>query len=80
MAKVATLTTYYVDGKIQHNKFTSTIRDVERLFNNVVSDAEFFAKTRNGSISIERTDTTLYINYLDIPNTILVDVTRMVID
>lgn len=79
MAKVTTLKTYYVNGKIKHNKYTSTIKDVEKFFDNVVSDARLFAKNAKGTVSVQRTKTTLYINYLGIPKSTVVDVTRMVI-
>jgi hypothetical protein len=79
MTKVVTLKSFYVDGKIKHSKYTSTIKDVEELFNNAVSDAKILAKNAKGSVTVQRTKTTLYINYLDVPKSGLVDITRMVI-
>lgn len=78
-AKVATLKSFYVDGKIKQSKYTSTVKDVEKLFDNAVSDAKLLAKNAKGSVTVQRTKTTLYINYLDVPKSELVDVTRMVI-
>ncbi len=79
MAKVATLKSFYVNGKIEQSKYTSTIKDVEKFFDNAVLDAELIAKNAKGSITIQRTKTTLYINYLDVPKSELVDVIRMLI-
>lgn len=79
MAKVATLKSFYVDGKIKKSKYTSTIKDVEKLFDNAVSDAKMLAKSAKGSVAIQRTKTTLYINYLDVPKSNLIDILRMVI-
>ena len=77
--KVATLKSFYVDGKMKHSKYTSTVKDVEKLFDNAVSDAKLLAKNAKGSVTVQRTKTTLYINYLDVPKSALVDVTRIVI-
>jgi hypothetical protein len=79
MTKVVTLKSYYVDGNVKHSKYISKIKDVEKLFNNAVFDAEFFAETAKGNVKIQRTETTLYINYLDVPNCSMIDVTRMII-
>jgi hypothetical protein len=78
-AKVATLKSFYVDGKIKYSKYTSTVKDVEKLFDNAVSDAKLLAKNAKGSVTVQRTKTTLYINYLDVPKSELVDVTRMIV-
>ena len=76
---VVTLKAFYVGGKIKNSKYTSTIKDVEKLFDNAVSDAKLLAKNAKGSVSIQRTKTTLYISYLDVPKSELVDITRIVI-
>ncbi len=73
--KVETLKSYYVDGKMRDFQYTSTVKDVEEFFDNTVLDAELFAKNAKGSVSVQRTDRSLYINYLDVPNCDVVDVT-----
>jgi len=77
MTKVETLKTYFVDKKIKHQSFTAKILDVEKYFDTLISDAKIYAQSVGGAISFERTETILYINYLDIPNCTLIDILRM---
>jgi len=79
MAKVMTLKSSYVNGKIKKSKYTSIVKDVEKIFNDATLEAKLIARKSKGNVSIERTKTTLYINYLDVPNSKLIDVTKMVV-
>ena len=77
--KKLTLKSFCVDGKMKHLKYTSTVKDFEKLFDNAVSDAKLLAKNAKGSVTVQRTKTTIYINYLDVPESALVDIIRIVI-
>jgi len=79
MTKIDVLKCYHVDGKIKNSNFVVTTRSVEELFDNAVSDAEFLASKAGGKVYIERTEKTLYISYLDVPDCNLIDVTRVVV-
>ena len=79
MAKIDVLKCYLVDGKRRSSNFIVTTSSVEELFNNAVSDAEFLASKAGGKVYIERTEKTLYISYLDVPDCNLIDVTRVVV-
>ena len=79
MNTVKTLETYFVDKKIKQNEFTSKINDIEKYFDTIISDAKYYAQLVNGNINFERTKTTLYISYLDIPNSTLIDIIRMAV-
>jgi hypothetical protein len=71
-----TLKSFYVDGVIKNSKYTSTIEDVKKLFDNAVFDATLLAKNARGEVAVQRTRTILYINYLDVPKSKLIDVMR----
>ena len=74
--RVVTLKSFYVDGVIKNSKYTSTIEDVKKLFDNAVFDATLLAKNARGEVAVQRTRTILYINYLDVPKSKLIDVMR----
>jgi hypothetical protein len=74
--RVVTLKSFYVDGVIKSSKYTSTIEDVEKLFDNAVFDAALLAKNAKGEVIVQRTKTVLYINYLGIPKSKLIDVMK----
>jgi hypothetical protein len=76
---VVTLKSFYVGGEIKNVEYKSTIKNVEEFFKNAIIDAKLSAKHSRGSIYIKRTKNTLYINYFDIPNSLLIDVTRIIV-
>ena len=76
---VKTLKSYYYNGTIKKVEYTSLTSDVEKLFDSAVFDAELLAKLQNGKIYTQRTKKTLYVGYLDIPNTDLIDIVRIAI-
>lgn len=65
--------TLWKDGCIVNHTFTIKNAGLD-LFDNAIKDAEVYASTRNGKLKIVRNDNSLYINYLDVPDSNLIDV------
>lgn len=64
--------TYWKDGCIVNNTFTIKDATID-LFDNAIKDAELYASTREGKVKIVRNVNSLYINYLDVPGSNLID-------
>ncbi len=76
MKIVKVLKSYYANGKVQSNEFAmKTIGDLNVLFNNAIQDAEVYAKLRGGEIAVQREKDRLYISYLGVANTQIIDKT-----
>ena len=61
-------------GVLQSNEVViKTIGDLNVLFNNAVKDAEMYARLRKGKVSTTREKDFLYISYLDVPKSNLID-------
>jgi hypothetical protein len=64
--------TWLLDGKAVSNSFTIK-NPTKDLFDNAIQDAHIFAERRNGKVTIIRNKKSLYISFLDVPDTILID-------
>jgi hypothetical protein len=74
--KILTKRTVFLDKKgfKKSNEFEiKTIGDLNVLFNNAIVDASLYARLRNGTLEVTREKDSLYISYLDVPNSNLID-------
>lgn len=56
---------YMTAGRCVTSSFESTAKDPQSIFDNAVADANVFARTHNGQVSITRKVNSLSICYLD---------------
>lgn len=64
---------FLVNGKVHNTNYEYSTKNISDLFNVLIQSAQHFADSKNGFIKIERTENSLYINYLDVPNTNVID-------
>jgi hypothetical protein len=64
---------FMVDGKVANNQFETGVHNVSLLFDNAIADANEYARLRNGQVTIDRTETSLYINYLGVSDSNVID-------
>jgi histone H3/H4 len=78
MKKVQTLKAYYDNGKVKNRLLISTVNNVDKLFNDVIASATLLASIHKSRITVQRTDTSLYIDYCGISNTNIISKTLLV--
>ena len=64
---------YHVKGQIRSTEYSLQTKDKEKLFDSLTLSAEILAANRGGKVNIQRKKNSLYVNYLDVPNTHIVD-------
>jgi len=64
---ISVSTTYYTDGKIKNFQYNNHSSDFEKFKKDAIFSADYLAKLHKGTIGIEETKTSLYINYFDVP-------------
>jgi len=76
MKTIQVIKSFYVKGKVETNEFEiKTIGDLNVLFMNAIQDAELYARLRGGKIEYKQEKDFLYINYLGVANTRIIDKT-----
>jgi hypothetical protein len=74
MKTISVRTAYLDKGILKSNEVeVKTIGDINVLFNNAIQDAELFARLRKGKVVISRERDYLYISYLDVPKSNIID-------
>jgi len=73
MKTIKVLRSYYNNGKIKKHQYNVNVNNIDEYFDGVITSANVLAKTKKGEIDIQRTEKTLYINYLGIPNDSMID-------
>jgi hypothetical protein len=73
MATVEISVSYLKLGKSESNTFKVRNVDALKLFKNAMDDARVFATLKGGNVEIVQFPDSLYISYLDVPDTDLID-------
>jgi hypothetical protein len=69
---------HLVKSKVETNTFEIRSTDYKTVFSNAIQDAEVHAGIHKGKIIVRQDERSLYINYLNVPNTKQIDVAYLV--
>ena len=64
---------YMVNNHSETSVYSFETADKDALFNELCEGAKIFSESKGGNVKIEKTENSLYINYLDVPNTNAID-------